>query len=67
MTSSTTTSKKKKKLYAKKIRFPEKDYGEDADYSDNLLKSGLLKNEIILDEIMYHYYYDEENTKTQKK
>jgi len=51
---------------AKKCRFPEKNFGEDSDYCDRLFDSGLLKKEVILDTVMYHYYYSEQVTKTQK-
>ena len=52
---------------ARKIRFPEKNFGEDSDYCDRLLESGLLKNEIIIhDKIMYHYLWDSQETATQQ-
>ena len=51
--------------YAKKIRFPEKDFGEDSDYCDRLLSSGLLKNEVVItDKIMYHYLWSQEESRT---
>ena len=50
--------------YAKQIRFPEQDFGEDSDYCDRLLESGLLKNEVILDKVMYHYLWSEEGSRT---
>jgi len=51
--------------YAKKIRFPEKDFGEDSDYCDRLLSSGLLKNEVVItDKIMYHYLWSQEASRT---
>ena len=49
---------------AKQIGFPEKNFGEDSDYCDRLLESGLLKNEIILDKVMYHYLWNSELTRT---
>ena len=49
---------------AKKIGFPEKNFGEDSDYCDKLFDSGLLKNEVILDTVMYHYYWANEVTRT---
>ena len=51
--------------YAKQIRFPEKDFSEDMDYCDRLMGSGLLKNEVIIEEIMYHYLYSEDTSRTQ--
>ena len=50
--------------YAKQIRFPEQDFGEDSDYCDRLLESGLLKNEVIIDKIMYHYLWSEKGSRT---
>ena len=51
--------------YAKQIRFPEKDFGEDSDYCDRLLESGLLKNEVVIqDKIMYHYLWSQEGSRT---
>jgi glycosyltransferase involved in cell wall biosynthesis len=41
---------------AKKFRFPDKDVGEDAEWSNAIYQSGLLKKEILLgDNIMYYY------------
>jgi hypothetical protein len=50
---------------ARKIKFPEKNFGEDSDYCDRLFDTGLLKNEVILDKVMYHYYYSNEVSRTQ--
>ena len=49
---------------AKEIRFPEKNFGEDSDYCDKLFDSDLLKNEIIIDKVMYHYFWANETTRT---
>ena len=49
---------------AQQIGFPEKNFGEDSDYCDRLLESGLLKNEVILDKVMYHYLCNSELTRT---
>ena len=49
---------------AKQIGFPEKNFGEDSDYCDRLLESGLVKNEVILDKVMYHYLWNSELTRT---
>lgn len=40
---------------AKQMKFPEKNHGEDADYSKQLLKSGLLKTEHFIDAVTYFY------------
>ena len=48
--------------------FPEKNFGEDSDYSDKILKSNLIKNEIIIDdEPMYHYLFSPSTTRTSQK
>jgi len=49
---------------AQQIGFPEKNFGEDSDYCDRLLESGLLKNEVVLDKVMYHYLWNSELTRT---
>jgi len=49
---------------AQQIGFPEKNFGEDSDYCDRLLESGLVKNEVILDKVMYHYLWNSELTRT---
>lgn len=50
---------------ARKIKFPEKNYGEDSDYSDKLLESKLITSEYNFDDIMYHYLFDPNSTETQ--
>ena len=50
---------------AKQIMYPEKNYGEDSDYCDRLLESGLIKNEYGFEEIMYHYLWSQEESLTQ--
>jgi hypothetical protein len=52
---------------ARQIGFPDKNHGEDSDYCDRLLESGLLKNEVILDKVMYHYLFSEEESRTHKR
>tara|TARA_Y100000114_G_scaffold125027_1_gene120941 strand:+ start:2714 stop:4210 length:1497 start_codon:yes stop_codon:yes gene_type:complete len=49
----------------KQIGFPEKSFGEDSDYCDKLYESNLLKKEIFLDKILYHYLYDPTTSQTQ--
>jgi hypothetical protein len=51
---------------AKAIGFPDKNYAEDADYCDRLLKSGLVQSEYNFDEVMYHYLWSPQETETQK-
>ena len=52
---------------AKKIGFIDKNYGEDSDYSDRLLNSELLKTEIIIEPVIYHYFFHPEKSKTHTK
>ena len=52
---------------AQQIGFPDKNHGEDSDYCDKLFESGLLKNEVILDTVMYHYFFSEEESRTHRK
>ena len=49
---------------ARKVKFPEKNFGEDSEYCDKLFDMGLLKNEVVLDKVMYHYYWSNEITRT---
>ena len=57
---------------ARKIGFVDKNHGEDSDYSDRLLLSGLIKNEMIIQTgdntpVLYHYYFSEEQSRTHRK
>lgn len=40
----------------KQIGFKDMRYGEDADFAERLKKSGLIKSEVFLNEIMYYYH-----------
>jgi glycosyltransferase involved in cell wall biosynthesis len=40
---------------AKQFRFPEKNHGEDHDWSMQIQKSGLLKTQFDINETIYHY------------
>jgi hypothetical protein len=44
---------------ARKIKFSEKNIGEDMDYCDKLYQSKLISNEYYFEEIMYHYLFKE--------
>ena len=46
-----------KSSIAKRIRFPEINHGEDHKWSDELAKSGLLKREARISEVLYNYRY----------
>lgn len=46
-----------KATIAKQFKFPEKNFGEDTDWATQIHNSGLLKKEIYLDKILYHYQY----------
>lgn len=45
--------------------FKDMRFGEDYDYSMRLRDSGLLKNEVFINKIMYFYNYKFENPKTK--
>jgi glycosyltransferase involved in cell wall biosynthesis len=47
---------------AKQFKFPETNHGEDADWSTQIHKSGLLKHEHYIPDIIYYYRF-----KTNKK
>jgi hypothetical protein len=51
---------------AKQIGYPEKNFGEDSDYCDKLLASGLIRSEYNFEEIMYHYLWSQKETLTQQ-
>jgi len=55
----------KKELIAD-IKFPEKNNGEDTDWAMQVMKSGRLKIEYEVNEVLYHYLFDSEKTATQK-
>lgn len=40
---------------AKQFRFPEKNHGEDTDWATQIFKSGLIKTEHYIPEILYYY------------
>ncbi len=42
---------------ARQIGFPEKNHGEDADYSHRLYASGFLKKEFYIEPVIYYYRY----------
>lgn len=52
---------------ARQIRFPERNFAEDADYCDRLHASGLLKNEVVIEDILYLYLWSPSGTRTQQR
>lgn len=42
---------------AEKFKFPEINHGEDTDFATQIYKSGLLKKEYCIPEIIYYYRY----------
>ena len=40
------------------INFPHKTIGEDYDWSEQIMKKGLLKTEVHIDKLMYHYDFE---------
>jgi glycosyltransferase involved in cell wall biosynthesis len=58
----------KTEIVKKSGGFPEKDFGEDSEYSDRVFKLNLIKNEIIIDdEPMYHYLFSPSTTRTHSE
>lgn len=54
-----------KRYIALQIGFKDMRFSEDSDYSNRLKQSGLLKEEVFIDEVMYEYRYKYENPKTK--
>lgn len=54
-----------KKALALKTMYKDILKGEDADYSKRLLR--LLETQYVIDKVLYHYDYSDENTETQQK
>ena len=46
-----------KSSIAKQFRFPEKDFGEDKDWSMAIQKSGLIRTEAYVPGVLYHYNF----------
>ena len=46
-----------KSSIAKQFTFPEINHGEDTDFATQIYKSGLIKTEHFIDEVLYHYQY----------
>lgn len=46
-----------KSSIAKQFKFPEKNHGEDTDWATQIFKSGLIKTEHYIPEIIYYYDY----------
>ena len=42
---------------AKQFHFPDKNFGEDHDWSKKVHESGLLKNEFYTEKLLYHYRF----------
>lgn len=42
---------------ARQFKFLEVNHGEDHNWSTQIHKSGLLKNEVYIDKVLYHYQY----------
>ena len=50
---------------ARQIGFPEKNFGEDSDYCDVLFSSNLLEKEVVINKVLYHYFYNDDESRTQ--
>lgn len=46
-----------KSSIAKQFKFPETNHGEDTDWATQIFKSGLLKTEHYIEEVLYFYDY----------
>jgi hypothetical protein len=44
---------------AKQIGFPDISDGEDSNFWERLAKSNLIKTHTYIEEIMYHYFYED--------
>jgi len=53
-----------KRIFSDKIEFPEKNFGEDFEYSLSLIK--LLPTEKRIEDVLYNYYFSSSETLTQK-
>ena len=42
---------------AKQFKFPDNSFGEDHDWAKQIHESGLLKNEVYIDKVLYNYKY----------
>lgn len=42
---------------AKSFKFPEINFGEDSDWAKQIHESGLIKKEVYIDKVLYHYLY----------
>jgi len=48
---------------AKKIGYKDSNFGEDKDYSVRLAESGLITDDVFIDEFLYFYQYRSKNVK----
>lgn len=46
------------------IRFPEQNFGEDADFSAQLARRKCLKSEAFVDKVLYHYQFNPHQSET---
>lgn len=46
-----------KSSIAKQFKFKEINFGEDTDWATQIFESGLLKKEVYIDKVLYHYKY----------
>ena len=46
-----------KREIAVQFKFPEINFGEDTDWATQINKSGLLKKETYIDQVLYYYNY----------
>lgn len=48
------------------IRFPEQNFGEDADFSVQLLRKKVLQTQAFIDKVLYHYRFNPHTSETHR-
>lgn len=48
-------------------KFPDTNYGEDADWTMRMCKNDVFKKEIFIDNVLYYYYYEPYKSETFPK
>lgn len=56
-----------RKELIKNYKFPDINFGEDADWTMNICKDAILKNEIFIDDVIYFYFYEPYKSETFPK
>lgn len=56
-----------RRTIAAKFPYLDASFGEDSDWSLKLMQSGLLKTEVFIDKVLYHYQFSHAGSQTQNK